>query len=145
MLHLPEILLVEDYEADAFLLQIQFRRHHILNPLHLVTDGVAALDFIFARGEFAGRVNEPLPAALILDIRLPKLDGWEVLRVLRQDPRTRDLPVIVLTGSLFRKELEFAALFGAKACLAKPAHISDLRDAFDGCGLHLATAHELAA
>src|SRR5579884_1198327 len=89
-----EILVVEDYEPDAQLLRLLFRRHHISNSVHVAIDGSAAMDFIFARGRHANRASDPLPLVVIMDIRLPKMDGWEVLRQLRADPRTRELPVI---------------------------------------------------
>src|SRR5579884_3816812 len=130
-----EILVVEDYEADAHLLQLLFRRNHILNRVHVVPDGSAAMDFIFARGTFADRAAEPLPVVVFMDIRLPKMDGWEVLRQLRADPRTRNLPVIMMSGSLFDREIERALEMGANACVPKPVQLEELREAFKKCGI----------
>ena len=140
MLQTVEILVVEDYEPDAHLLQLLLKRHHILNTVHTVTDGSAALDFLFARGTYARRGNEPLPGVVIMDIRLPKLDGWQVLRQIRENPRTRDLPVILLSGSLFEEEQERAKNLGANGCLEKPVKIESLRDMLNKCGFSWAIA-----
>lgn len=139
-----EILVVEDYEADAHLLQLLFRRNHILNPVHVVSDGTMAMDFILGRGTHAARAEEPLPVVVIMDIRLPKMDGWEALRRLRADPRTRDLPVIMMSGSLFDREIERAMEMGANACVSKPVQIDELRDAFKKCGITWAIAEQHA-
>jgi two-component system response regulator len=140
MLQPFEILVVEDYEPDAHLLQLLLKRHHILNKAHAVTDGSSALDFLFARGTYSDRASEPLPGVVIMDIRLPKLDGWEVLRQIRQNPLTNDLPVIIMTGSLFEKEQQAAHLLGANACISKPIRIEALRSALNQCGFSWAIA-----
>jgi two-component system response regulator len=135
-----DILVVEDYEPDAHLLQLLFRRNHIMNEVHVAEDGSAAMDYIFARGIHAGRASEPMPMVVIMDIRLPKVDGWEVLRQLREDPRTHDLPVIMMSGSLFEKEVERAAALGANACISKPMQIEEFHDAMKKCGIAWAIA-----
>ena len=140
MLQPVEILVVEDYESDAHLLQLLLKRHHILNKTHVVTDGSSALDFLFARGAYANRAGEPFPGVVIMDIRLPKLDGWEVLRQIRQNPYTRDLPVIIMSGSLLERENVTAQELGANACLSKPFNIQILRDALNKCGFSWAIA-----
>jgi two-component system response regulator len=137
-----EILVVEDYEPDAQLLRLLFRRHHILNLVHVATDGVAALDFIFARGSHVERVSEPIPLVVIMDIRLPKLDGWEVLRQLREDARTRNLPVIIVSGTVFEQEAAKAESLGANACIPKPVTIDELVKAFKKCGILMSLTPE---
>src|SRR5580693_3404921 len=94
-----EILLVEDEPNDIELTRQAFKRARIANPIHVVQDGVSALDFLFARGQYADRANKPLPGVILLDLKLPKLDGLSVLRQIRDDPRTRDIPVVILTSS----------------------------------------------
>jgi CheY-like chemotaxis protein len=94
-----EILLVEDEPNDVELTVQAFKRARIVNPIHVVTDGVAALDFIFARGAYAARQDRPLPGVILLDLKLPRIDGLEVLRRIRGDARTRDIPVVILTSS----------------------------------------------
>ncbi len=94
-----EILLVEDEPADVELTLRAFRQARFTNPVHVVGDGQAALDFIFASGPYAYRRRETQPGVLLLDLRLPKLGGLEVLRRIRADKRTKKLPVIILTAS----------------------------------------------
>lgn len=139
-----EILVVEDYEPDSHLLELLFRRNHILNRVQVVPDGATAMDYIFARGAHSGRAAEPLPMVVIVDIRLPKVDGWEVLRQLRADPHTRNLPVIMMSGSLFERELEIAMQLGANACISKPIQIVELQEAFKKCGIAWAIATQHA-
>lgn len=140
MAKLGEILVVEDYEPDAQLLRVLFKRHRIQNRLHVVPDGAAALDFIFAQGAYAARASEPLPMVVILDIRLPKMDGWGVLQRLREHPQTKKMPVIMVSGSLFNKECETARQLGANACISKPVRIQDLHQAMTECKVAWAIA-----
>lgn len=123
-----EILLVEDYEPDAQLISILLKKHRIANKIHFARDGSEALDFVFCRGAHRERRFDHPPGVVLLDIRLPKLDGWEVLRQIRQDPRTRNLPVVIMSGSLFAEDLEKARHVGALGCLAKPIRFETLRD-----------------
>ncbi|MDB6020611.1 MAG: rcp1 [Pedosphaera sp.] len=134
MLHPAEILVVEDYEPDAHLLQLLLKRNLVANKLHVVADGREALDYVFCRGDYSARGSERLPGVIILDIRLPKMDGWEVLRQLRLDPLTNNLPVIMVSGLLLDKEVETAARLGANACIAKPIQIGALRAKLNQCG-----------
>ncbi len=95
----PEILLVEDNDEDAELTIKTLEMANILNQFVRVLDGIEALDFLFARGRFSIRQGLSLPALVLLDMHLPRLDGHEVLAVLRGDERTRALPVLALTSS----------------------------------------------
>ena len=93
------ILLVEDNDDDAELTVMAFRDAQIANPIVRVADGVEALDYLFARGRHAGRPPEELPALVLLDLKLPRLNGIEVLKELRGSPLTRRQPVVILTSS----------------------------------------------
>jgi two-component system response regulator len=93
------ILLVEDNEDDAELTVMAFKAARISNPVVRLEDGVEALDYLFARGRHAGRNVEDLPAVVLLDLKLPRLGGLEVLHAIREDPRTQHLPVVILTSS----------------------------------------------
>jgi two-component system response regulator len=93
------ILLVEDNDDDAELTVMAFKAARISNPVVRVEDGVDALDYLFARGQHAGRPVEDLPAVVLLDLKLPRLGGLEVLHAIREDPRTKHLPVVILTSS----------------------------------------------
>ena len=94
-----DILLVEDSPDDAELAIHALRREHLANNILVIGDGEEALDFLFCRGQFAERSFERPPKLVLLDLKLPKVDGIEVLRQLKDDPRTRAIPVVVLTSS----------------------------------------------
>ena len=98
MMH-KEILLVEDNPDDVELTRIAFTQAKIANKLVVARDGAEALDYLFARGAHADRDPTQLPSIVLLDLNLPKVDGREVLQAIREDPRTRSLPVVVLTTS----------------------------------------------
>jgi two-component system response regulator len=93
------ILLVEDNDDDAELTTMAFKEARIANPIVRIADGVEALDYLFARGKYADRANADLPAVVLLDLNLPRLGGLEVLAAVRSHPRTKYLPVVVLTSS----------------------------------------------
>lgn len=99
---LIEILLVEDNPADVRLAQETLKDYKLQNSLHVVTDGEAALAFLRREGQFA---NAPVPDMVLLDLALPKLDGIEVLSRIRQDPKLKDLPVVILTASQIDRRL----------------------------------------
>jgi two-component system response regulator len=98
-----EILLVEDSSADADLTLHALRKNVLINRVHVVRDGEEALNFLFCREPHQERVRQPLPHLILLDLKLPKVDGFSVLRALKGDHRTRWMPVIVLTSSKEKK------------------------------------------
>src|ERR1039458_8694655 len=109
------ILLVEDNPDDAKLTLRAFKRNNMLNPVVVVTDGVEALNFLFARGAYAERAGKPPPTLIILDLKLPKLDGMGVLRAVRDDERTRLIPVVILTSSREEQDLVHSYSLGANS------------------------------
>jgi two-component system, response regulator len=121
-----EILLVEDYESDVKLLLLLLRRHRIMNKVHVIDNGAEALDFLFCRGKHANRISEPLPGVILLDVRIPKVDGLEALQEIKRNPTTRNVPVIMLSGTLSPEQVDKCNSLGASACLEKPVRIEDL-------------------
>src|SRR5437879_6319852 len=114
------ILLVEDNPDDAALTLRAFKRSHLMNPIAVARDGIEALDFLFARGAHGGRASEPMPTLVILDLKLPKLDGLGVLKAIRADERTRYLPVVILTSSKEEQDLVSGYALGANSYVRKP-------------------------
>lgn len=98
MIHEVQILLVEDDPSDVQLTMHALHRNNLANDIQVVRDGEEALDFLFCRGNFAGRAWDHPPRMVLLDLKLPKVNGLEVLREIKSDPRTKTIPVIVLTG-----------------------------------------------
>ncbi len=129
-----EILIVEDYAPDAQLMLLLLKRNRIANQIRVLPDGCEALDFIFCRGAYSANTFENLPRVVFLDIRMPKVDGWEVLSQIKRDPRTRQMIVIMISGSLFPQELNMARQLGADGCIAKPTTAEELRQALGLCG-----------
>jgi two-component system response regulator len=118
-LHKP-ILLVEDNPDDAELTALAFAEARIANPLVVVHDGVEALDYLFARGAYAGRDPRDLPALVLLDLNLPRLDGREVMQALRAEPTTSALLVVALTSSAEPDEVEACYALGINSYIQKP-------------------------
>ena len=114
------ILLLEDSPDDAFLLERAFRKAGVSNPLHVLQDGERALDYLEGRGDYADRVLWPLPALALLDLRLPRRSGLEVLERVRSRPGLRRLPMIVLTSGADPADVAQAYELGANSLLLKP-------------------------
>ncbi len=115
-----DILLVEDNASDAELAVRELRRHKFANRIHIVTDGVQALDFVFCRGEFGARSFMRPPRVVLLDVKLPKVDGLQVLTAIKQDPRTRAIPVVIMTSSNEQRDLIESYKLGVNAFIQKP-------------------------
>lgn len=112
------ILLVEDNEADVELTLRAFRRRKLSNPVAVARDGEEALDYVHDRGAFAGQA--PLPGIVLLDLRLPKVDGIDVLREMKAHPRYRGVPVVVLTTSEEDRDITTSYELGAASYIVKP-------------------------
>ncbi|ARN19848.1 response regulator [Piscinibacter gummiphilus] len=130
------ILLVEDNPDDSMLTLRAFKRSHVMNPIVVARDGIEALDFLFARGAFAERASEPPPALVILDLKLPKLDGLGVLKAIREDDRTRLLPVVILTSSKQEQDLISGYSLGANSYVRKPVDFTEFLDAVKVLGIY---------
>ena len=130
------ILLVEDNQDDSMLTLRAFKRSHVMNPIAVARDGIEALDFLFARGAYADRATEPLPAMVILDLKLPKLDGLGVLKAIREDDRTRLLPVVILTSSKQEQDLISGYSLGANSYVRKPVDFTEFLEAVKVLGIY---------
>jgi CheY-like chemotaxis protein/DNA-binding Xre family transcriptional regulator len=130
--HLVEILLVEDNAQDAELTRRAFRKAGLTNVLHVARDGAKALDFLFATGAQSHRNHEPLPGVILLDLNLPKIHGLEVLRRIKADRRTREIPVIVLTASDQDRDITACRRLGVANYLVKPVDFSNFSEITPG-------------
>ncbi|OIO59200.1 MAG: two-component system response regulator [Proteobacteria bacterium CG1_02_64_396] len=115
-----EILLVEDNPTDAELAIRALNKQHLANKLEWVKDGAQALDFVFAQGDYSHRSVENGPKVILLDLRLPKVDGMEVLRRIKSDERTRTIPVVVLTSSKEDRDVAESYNLGVNSFISKP-------------------------
>jgi len=120
------ILLVEDDEADIFLLRRAFRNARIANPLIEVRDGQAAIQYLSGEGDYAERTRYPIPFMVLLDLRLPKLSGFEVIAWMRDQPQLANLVVVVLTASDHVPDVTKARDLGANSYLVKPGNFEEL-------------------
>ncbi|WP_442891349.1 response regulator [Congregicoccus parvus] len=136
------ILLIEDNLSDVELTRRAFARNHIANEIVVVNDGQAALDFLFGEGAHAGRDTSIQPSLTLLDLKLPKVDGIEVLRRIRADPRTRRLPVVILTSSREHEDLSLGYDSGANSYIRKPVDFQAFVEAVHQLGLYWLVLNE---
>lgn len=130
------ILFVEDNPDDQELTLRAIRAENIQNDIVVVEDGAQALDYIFARGEYGERDPDDLPEVVLLDLKLPKIDGLEVLRRIRNDERTRLLPVVILTSSREQRDIAEGYDLGANSYVQKPVDFAEFSDAVRKLGLY---------
>jgi CheY-like chemotaxis protein len=140
--HDVDILLVEDHAADAELALHALRLHDVEPRVYVAHDGAEALDFLFCRGPFAGRSFTSPPAVVLLDLKLPKVDGLEVLRQLKADPRTRAIPVVVLTSSKVAQDILHSYRLGVNSYVQKPVDFAQFRAAVKTLGAYWLTLNE---
>jgi CheY-like chemotaxis protein len=122
-----EILLVEDNPADAELALESLRGEHMADRVHHVHDGAEALDFLFARGAYRSREIEPAPRLVLLDIKLPKVDGFAVLREMKSNPATSVIPVVMLTSSNVERDVALCYRLGVNSYVQKPVDFHEFR------------------
>jgi len=138
------ILLVEDNPDDVALTIRALQKNHILNQMIVAKDGVEALDYLFGQGQYAGRDIHRLPVVTLLDLKLPKADGLEVLRRIRQNPITRLLPVVILTSSAEEKDKISGYQLGANSYIQKPVDFAQFTEAIKALGLYWLVWNETA-
>ena len=131
-----DILLVEDNPRDAELTIRALKKHNLANLLFTVEDGAEALDFIFGRGKYAARDGGQQPKVILLDLKLPKVSGLEVLRALKQDEKTRSIPVVVVTSSREDPDIKTAYGLGANSYVVKPVDFDAFFQAVSSLGLY---------
>jgi two-component system response regulator len=112
------------------------RKHNLSNRIHVVRDGAEALEFIFGTGTHAGRALEPIPKVILLDLKLPKVDGLEVLRRIKTDPRTRVIPVVVLTSSREQRDIVESYQLSVNSYIVKPVDFEQFTEAMRQLGLY---------
>jgi CheY-like chemotaxis protein len=130
------ILLIEDNADDEVLTIRALKKNNVTNDLVVARDGVEALDFIFGTGAYAHRASVVLPGLVLLDLKLPKIDGLEVLRRIRADERTRRMPVTVLTSSKEEQDIIKSYNLGANSYIRKPVDFSQFTDAVRQLGMY---------
>ncbi len=137
-----EILLVEDNPEDVELTLHALRQEKLANSIHVARDGEEALDFFFCRGAFSDRSFESPPRVVLLDLKLPKVDGLEVLREMKEDRRTRAIPVVILTASREENDMVSGYHLGANGYIQKPVDFDNFRDAVKQLGLYWLVINE---
>jgi two-component system, response regulator len=137
------LLLVEDNPDDEALTLRALKRNNILNEVVVARDGVEALDYLFGTGAYSGRDLSAPPPLVLLDLKLPKVDGLEVLRRMRADPRTRCLPVVMLTTSNEERDLRDAYDLGVNSFIRKPVDFAQFMAAVGQLGLYWLVLNEL--
>ena len=129
------ILLVEDNPSDEMLTIRAFKQNNIQNEIVVARDGAEALDYLFGSGEYADRDPKDNPQVVILDLKLPKINGFQVLQKLREDERTRKTPVVILTSSKEDKDLVEAWDLGTNAYVQKPVNFTEFVEAVKHLGM----------
>jgi two-component system response regulator len=131
-----DILLVEDSQDDIDLTLHALRREKLANRIFVVRDGEEALDFLFCRGAFAQRSFDHPPKLVLLDLKLPKVDGLEILRQVKSDPRTKIIPIVIMTSSKEERDLVASYHLGANSYIQKPVDFEQFRGTVKAVGLY---------
>ncbi|HEX2649864.1 MAG TPA: response regulator [Burkholderiales bacterium] len=140
-----EILLVEDNPKDAEMTQRALRKHNLGNKVHWVKDGAEALDYVFCRGEYAGRSMGRPPRLILLDIKMPKIDGIEVLRQIKADERLRPVPVVVMTSSNEERDVVDSYRLGVNSYIVKPIEFPAFLEVVAKIGLYWVVTNRVPA
>ncbi len=136
------ILLVEDNPDDEALTLRALKKNNIMNEVVVTRDGVEALDYLFARGAHSGRDQRKTPALALLDLKLPRIDGLEVLKQVRANPSTRMLPVVILTSSKEEQDIASGYRLGANSYIRKPVDFTQFTEAVRQLGLYWLVLNE---
>jgi two-component system response regulator len=137
-----EILLVEDNPADLELTLHALRQSKLANRIEIARDGEEALDFLFCRGVHSGRNHADVPRVVLLDLKIPKVDGLEVLQQIKQDPRTRNIPVVILTASKEQQDLIAGYRLGVNSYLQKPVDFDAFQKMIVQLGMYWLVVNE---
>ena len=137
-----EILLVEDNPTDVELTLRTLKKHNLANHVEVVNDGAEALDFIFATGAYKDRKIDKKPKVILLDLKLPKVNGLEVLRKIKSDERTKDIPVVVLTSSKEEQDRIESYRLGVNSYIVKPVDFTQFTKAVSELGLYWVLLNE---
>ncbi len=137
-----EILLVEDTAADATLIIRTLRKYHLADKVFHVKDGAEALDYLYARGNYSNQTSACLPKLILLDLKLPKVDGLEVLRHLKENEETRTIPVVILTSSREQKDLAQSYQLGVNSYVVKPVEFESFTKTVENLGLYWLSLNE---
>ncbi|MCM3877265.1 MAG: response regulator [Thermoanaerobaculia bacterium] len=140
-----DILLVEDNPNDAELALRALKKARVANDVHVARDGAEALEFLFGEGAYAGRARSAPPRVVLLDLKLPKVDGLEVLRRVKTDERTKLIPVVVLTSSREESDLVASYHLGANSYIVKPVDSEKFFEAVHEIGLYWLLLNEPAS
>jgi len=131
-----EILLVEDNAGDAEMTIAALKKNNLANKLLHVTDGAEALDFIFAEGKYVGRQMDNMPKVILMDLKMPRVNGIEVLEILKADERTKKIPVVVLTSSKEDPDILRCYELGVNSYVVKPVEFDEFHKAVTDLGLY---------
>jgi len=134
--NMVEILLVEDNPNDVKLALHAFKKNNLSNRIQVVRDGEEALEFIFATGQYQNRTVLPSPKVVLLDLKLPKVDGLEVLRRVKSDPRTKSIPIVMLTSSREDKDVIESYALGVNSYIVKPVDFVQFTEAVQNLGMY---------
>jgi len=137
-----EVLIVEDNPNDQELTLRALRKKNLCNKIHIAGDGAEALDFLFGRGEFAGRTPADIPKVVLLDIKLPKVSGIEVLQKIKSDPVLKSIPVVMLTSSREGPDVQECYRLGANSYIVKPVDFDKFTDAVVQLGFYWLMTNE---
>jgi two-component system response regulator len=137
-----EVLLVEDNASDKEFAVLAFERRHINNKIHVVQDGEEALDFLFCRKKYTTRSAKHKIKVIFLDLKIPKMDGLEVLREIKSDPTTRIIPVVILTSSSEQKDIWESYNLGANSFITKPVDFEDFLKTLGRIGFYWLTINQ---
>ncbi len=138
-----EILLVEDNPTDVELTLRALKKNNLTNKVHVVTDGAEALDYLFATGTYKEREIDKKPKVVLLDLKLPKVDGLQVLKKIKSDERTRDIPVVVLTSSKEEQDRIESYKLGVNSYIVKPVDFEQFTKSVLELGLYWLLLNEL--
>ena len=138
---LKRILIVDDSPRDTELMLDALAQHHLANEVITLRDGAEALDYLYRRGQFAGRTGDQ-PAVVLLDLKMPRVNGLEVLRQMKGDPQLKIIPVVVMTSSREDQDLVNSYQLGVNAYVVKPLHFHEFADAVSQVGAFWAVCNE---